>query len=97
MHKYIFPGGMIPSPEAITRALATTRLRVVHRRAFGPHYAETLRLWRERFLDERDAVRALGFDEVFRRVWEFYLAYCEAGFRSAYLDVAQFTLGRAVR
>ena len=56
-----------------------------------PHYAETLRLWRERFTDRRDAVAALGFDDVFRRMWEFYLAYSEAGFRSGYLDVYQWT------
>lgn len=98
MHKYIFPGGLIPSPEAIDGALEKhTRLRVVQRRDFGPHYAETLRMWRERFLAEGAAVEALGFDATFRRMWEFYLAYCEAGFRSGYLGVAQFTLARGVR
>ncbi len=98
MHKYVFPGGLIPSAEAIDGALAAhTRLRVVHRREFGPHYAETLRMWRERFLDRSDEVAALGFDATFRRMWQFYLAYCEAGFRSAYLGVSQFTLARRVR
>lgn len=98
MHKYVFPGGLIPSAEAIDEALsAHTRLRVVHRRQFGPHYAETLRMWRERFLSRADEVAALGFDATFRRMWEFYLAYCEAGFRSAYLGVSQFTLARTVR
>ena len=56
-----------------------------------PHYAETLRLWRERFLQRRNAVSALGFDDVFQRMWELYLAYSEAGFRSGYLDVYQWT------
>ncbi|NUU21077.1 MAG: class I SAM-dependent methyltransferase [Streptomycetaceae bacterium] len=98
MHKYIFPGGLIPSPEAIDEALgAHTRLRVVQRRDFGAHYAETLRLWRERFLRHSDEVAELGFDETFRRMWEFYLAYCEAGFRSGYIGVSQFTLARRVR
>jgi cyclopropane-fatty-acyl-phospholipid synthase len=98
IHKYIFPGGLIPSPEAIDRTLQTyTDLRVVQRRDFGPHYAETLRLWRERFLAKIESVADLGFDDRFRRMWEFYLAYCEAGFRSGYLDVAQFTLARTLR
>ncbi len=56
-----------------------------------PHYAETLRLWRERFISRRDALAELGFDDVFHRMWELYLAYSEAGFRSGYLDVYQWT------
>ena len=62
--------------------------------AIGPHYAHTLRLWREQFLANWDEVEALGFDETFRRMWEFYLAYCEAGFRSGYLDDAIITMER---
>ncbi len=61
---------------------------------FGQHYAHTLRLWRERFLANWDEVEALGFDDTFRRMWEFYLAYCEAGFRSGYLDDAILTIER---
>lgn len=98
MHKYVFPGGLIPSTEAIDESLsAHTRLRVVQRRDFGPHYAETLRLWRESFLARAEEVERLGFDATFRRMWEFYLAYCEAGFRSGYLGVSQLTLARRVR
>ncbi|SED39050.1 cyclopropane-fatty-acyl-phospholipid synthase [Streptomyces sp. 2112.3] len=59
---------------------------------FGGHYAETLRLWRERFTEQPTTVGALGFDGVFRRMWEFYLAYSEAGFRAGYLDVRQLLL-----
>jgi cyclopropane-fatty-acyl-phospholipid synthase len=59
-----------------------------------PHYAETLRLWRERFMQRRDALASLGFDDVFGRMWELYLAYSEAGFRSGYLDVYQWTFTR---
>jgi cyclopropane-fatty-acyl-phospholipid synthase len=59
-----------------------------------PHYAETLRLWRERFMQQRDELKHLGFDEVFARMWELYLAYSEAGFRSGYLDVYQWTFAR---
>lgn len=93
IHKYIFPGGMIPSVEAIREAAASSTLRVVDDVAFGPHYAETLRLWRERF----DTAPSLGDrfgDPVFRRMWRFYLAYAEAGFRARYLDVRHLTFRR---
>jgi cyclopropane-fatty-acyl-phospholipid synthase len=92
IQKYIFPGGMIPSVEAIVGITEReTRLRTVGMLSLRPHYAETLRLWGERFLQHRDAVSALGFDGVFHRMWELYLAYSEAGFRSGYLDVYQWT------
>ena len=63
-------------------------------RPWPEHYARTLRLWRERFLAAAPELRAQGFDETFRRVWEFYLAYSEAGFRSGYLGVSQLQLTR---
>jgi cyclopropane-fatty-acyl-phospholipid synthase len=92
IQKYIFPGGMIPSVEAVIGITEReTRLRTVGMRSLRPHYAETLRLWRARFLARRNAVSALGFDDVFQRMWELYLAYSEAGFRSGYLDVYQWT------
>lgn len=90
IHKYIFPGGIIPSVEAIDATISGhTSLRLLHRQHFGLSYAETLRRWRQRFGANSDAVTAIGFDRVFQRMWEFYLAYSEAGFRSGYLDVAQ--------
>jgi len=96
IHKYIFPGGLIPSETAIEHVLAGhTSLRIADRLHFGWSYAETLRRWRERFLANTGAVEALGFDATFQRMWEFYLAYCEAGFRAGYLDVAQLLLTRA--
>jgi cyclopropane-fatty-acyl-phospholipid synthase len=92
IRKYIFPGGQLSSVETIERVLArATSLRIADRYAFGRHYAETLRRWRERFEAQADRVAALGFDETFRRMWSLYLAYSEAGFRTGYLDVAQFT------
>jgi cyclopropane-fatty-acyl-phospholipid synthase len=95
IHKYVFPGGLIPSVTAIEQNLAAhTGLRIVARRDLGPDYARTLAHWRERFLGNWREVAALGFDETFRRMWEFYLAYCEAGFRVGYLDVHQFALAR---
>ncbi len=90
IHKYIFPGGLIPSREALTRiAHEETALCLARYDRRGPHYAETLRLWRERFAEHTAEVSALGFDAVFRRMWDLYLAYSEAGFRTGYLDVQQ--------
>ncbi|WP_028934979.1 SAM-dependent methyltransferase [Pseudonocardia spinosispora] len=95
IHKYVFPGGLIPSMTAIEQSLTeNTGLRVVERMAFGQHYARTLENWRETFLANWRQVRELGFDDTFRRMWEFYLAYCEAGFRVGYLDVHQLALTR---
>ncbi|MEV1021394.1 cyclopropane-fatty-acyl-phospholipid synthase family protein [Streptomyces sp. NPDC050264] len=91
IQKYIFPGGLLPSVDVIDRLTREhTRLRTARREGLAPHYAETLRLWRERFTERADEVEALGFDETFRRMWTFYLAYSEAGFRSGYLDVQQY-------
>jgi cyclopropane-fatty-acyl-phospholipid synthase len=95
IHKYIFPGGLIPSEQAIEETLAEhTSLRLVERMHFGASYAETLRRWRERFLARTAQVSEVGFDATFRRMWTFYLAYCEAGFRARYLDVAQLVMQR---
>lgn len=93
--KYIFPGGLLPSLPAIETTVARhTRLRILDRYSFGKHYAATLAIWRERFNQNWRAVEKLGFDEVFRRTWNFYLAQSEAGFASGYLDVHQLVLGR---
>ena len=95
IQKYIFPGGLLPSPEAIDRTLAQyTTLAVTERRPLGRHYARTLRMWRDRFDENWPAIIAQGFDETFRRMWEFYLAYCEAGFATGYLDVLQLQMQR---
>ncbi|MBT2526838.1 class I SAM-dependent methyltransferase [Streptomyces sp. ISL-99] len=90
--KYIFPGGLIPSMTAIEQESARAGLHIAANDGYGEHYAETLRLWRERFQQEAERVDALGFDAVFRRMWELYLAYSEAGFRARYLDVRQLLL-----
>ncbi|BBX98422.1 cyclopropane-fatty-acyl-phospholipid synthase [Mycobacterium lacus] len=98
IQKYIFPGGLLPSTQAIARiAERHAGLRTVDMTSLRPHYAETLRLWRERFTERGEALARLGFDEVFRRMWELYLAYSEAGFRSGYLDVYQWTFARGLR
>ena len=95
IHKYIFPGGIVPSIEAIESTLeANTSLVIAERRDFGPDYATTLRCWRESFLANWPTIAGLRFDGVFKRMWQFYLAYCEAGFRARYLGVSQFALAR---
>jgi cyclopropane-fatty-acyl-phospholipid synthase len=95
IHKYIFPGGLIPSAEAIEVNVAgNTSLEIVDRLHFGASYAETLKRWRDRFDANSRRIESLGFDEAFRRMWHFYLAYCEGGFRAGYLDVAQFVMAR---
>ncbi len=96
IQKYIFPGGLIPSLEAIDASLEayTGGLVVTERRSLGLDYARTLRLWRETFERRWPEIAAFGFDETFRRLWEFYLAYCEAGFAVQYLDVFQLRMER---
>jgi cyclopropane-fatty-acyl-phospholipid synthase len=96
IRKYVFPGGQILSIPAIEAAVgAHTSLHIAAKSAFGLHYAETLRQWRLEFHRQDQAVANLGFDPTFRRMWEYYLAYSEAGFRSGYLDVYQLLLTRS--
>ena len=92
IQQYIFPGGCLPSPSAFRQQAQAAGLRVVDEFAFGLDYAHTLHLWRERFMQVKPQVLALGFDERFVRIWQFYLAYCEAAFMEANTDVVQYTL-----
>ncbi|MBC7436796.1 MAG: class I SAM-dependent methyltransferase [Bdellovibrionales bacterium] len=92
IQQYIFPGGCLPCPREFRREARAAGLEVVDEFAFGPDYAETLRRWRDQFLAEKQQVLQLGFDERFIRIWEFYLAYCEAAFEKANIDVVQYTL-----
>ncbi len=95
IQKYIFPGGLLPSVRAIAETTTdATDLRTIETVSLRPHYAETLRLWSQQFAARREAVSALGFDDAFYRMWELYLAYSEAGFRSGYLDVHQWIFQR---
>ena len=95
IQKYIFPGGFLPSTSAISDALASqTDFRVLDVADFSWHYAETLSCWRSTFWEHIDQVRELGFDDKFVRTWDYYLAYCEAGFREHQVGVKQFLFGR---
>ena len=92
IQQYIFPGGCLPCPREFRREAAAAGLEVVDEFAFGPDYAETLRRWRDQFLAARTQVLQLGFDERFMRLWEFYLAYCEAAFDKGNINLVQYTL-----
>ncbi len=90
MQRYIFPGSFIPSIAAITQAVArATDMRLFHLEDIGPHYATTLRHWRERFRSNLPRVRELGYTDTFVRMWEFYLCYCEGGFLERVIGDAQ--------
>jgi cyclopropane-fatty-acyl-phospholipid synthase len=95
IHKYIFPGGFLPSTELLDDvARKHTALRMTGRTTFGQHYAETLRQWDTTFMAAPEQVLDLGFDDTFRRLWHFYLEYSRAGFASGYIDVQQLTFTR---
>src|SRR5262249_12505604 len=93
----IFPGGFLPSVGAIVRETARrTSMRPIHLEEIGAHYAQTLRIWRERFeAVSPERLAALGFDERFRRLWRFYLADMEAGFRERRIGDIQLVLAGA--
>jgi cyclopropane-fatty-acyl-phospholipid synthase len=95
IQQYIFPGGMLPSDEQFRLQAAQAGLKVVKAHAFGPDYAETLRRWHADFNARQLEVRALGFDERFARIWNFYLCYCEAAFDTGNTNVVQYTLAHA--
>ncbi len=95
IHKYIFPGGQLPSLPAIDDVLLRhTAMRVLAARRLGHSYVRTLSTWRHRFNERASDAAALGFDETFRRMWTFYLAYSQAGFAADYLDDWQLGIGR---
>ena len=95
IQQYIFPGGCLPCPSEFRSAAAQAGLVVEDEFAFGADYAETLRRWRHAFLGRRNEILALGFDQRFMHIWEFYLAYCEAAFDMANIDLVQYTLVKA--
>jgi cyclopropane-fatty-acyl-phospholipid synthase len=92
IQKYIFPGGMLPSPEVLRQEVERAGLTVQGSLEFGPSYSQTLRRWHQTFADRWDEIAALGFDARFRRMWEFYLCSCAATFSSGMCDVTQITV-----
>ncbi|MBV1775899.1 cyclopropane-fatty-acyl-phospholipid synthase family protein [Burkholderiaceae bacterium DAT-1] len=94
IREYIFPGGMLPSPERFIATAASAGLQTHDNFAFGPDYAETLRRWRHDVDTHAQQIASLGFDDAFMRIWQLYLCYCEAGFDEGRTDVNQFLLTR---
>lgn len=95
LQRHVFPGGCVPSIGSLAAAVGrATDFRMIHQEDFAPHYAETLARWRGAFLRNLDRVRGLGFDERFVRMWHYYLAYCEAGFRENVVGVSQILYAR---
>jgi cyclopropane-fatty-acyl-phospholipid synthase len=95
IQRYVFPGSFIPSVTAIVDSVRrATDMKLFHLEDIGPHYATTLQRWRENFHSRLDAVRALGYPDSFVRLWEFYLCYCEGGFRERQLGDVQMLLTR---
>jgi cyclopropane-fatty-acyl-phospholipid synthase len=92
IQRYIFPGGVLPTHAIIEREAARAGLKLVHHEQFSDSYAKTLREWRNRFLGAWPKIEPLGFNERFRRMWEYYLAYCEVGFRNGSISVGFFKL-----
>jgi cyclopropane-fatty-acyl-phospholipid synthase len=92
IQRYIFPGGMLPTLDIIRREAARAGLRIVERDPFGASYAQTLAEWRRRFLRAWPEIEALGFDRRFKRMWEYYLSYCEVGFAAGVIDVSLLKL-----
>ncbi len=89
IQRYVFPGGMLPTPSILRTIGAQHGLDFLRERVFAQDYARTLADWRHRFWLSWDRIVPLGFDERFKKLWEFYLHYCEAGFRAEYIDVRQ--------
>ena len=93
--RYIFPGSCIPSLAAMSGAISrVTDMRIFHLEDIGPHYARTLRAWRERLRGNLDHVREMGFSDAFIRMWEYYFCYCEAGFQERYISDVQMLLSK---
>ena len=92
IQRHIFPGGMLPTPTIIAAEAKAAGLTLASTQSFGEGYARTLAEWRRRFLASWPSIQSMGFDERFRRLWEYYLCYCEAGFRAGTIDVGFFVL-----
>ena len=92
IQKYIFPGGFLPSKKSLYSFSSSKGLAIERYDSYGFHYSNTLKLWRDEFLNKWDQISRQGFDLNFKRMWHFYLSYCEAGFKSKNIDLIQFSL-----
>ena len=92
IQKYIFPGGFLPNKNTINKLVSKNGLSVNSYISYADHYADTLSIWRDEFNKKWSLIKDQGFDLTFKRMWEFYLSYCEAGFKSKNIDLIQFSL-----
>ena len=92
IQKYIFPGGFLPSKQDLKNYVKINDLKFIEYNSYADHYADTLIIWREKFNEEWDRIKDQGFDLTFKKMWQFYLSYCEAGFKSKNIDLIQFSL-----
>lgn len=92
IQRYIFPGGMLPSPQVFRHQAHQAGFQIRSEQPFGQSYAQTLAEWARAFNERWDALAKLGFDQRFKRMWQYYLGYCEGGFRGGSVDVYQFVL-----
>ena len=91
--RYIFPGGFLPSINLMTNSIAKfTDMKLFHMEDIGPHYATTLRDWRQRFIQNIEQIKTHGYSDVFTRMWDFYLCYCEGAFRERAIGTVQMLL-----
>src|SRR5712672_680627 len=95
IQRYVFPGGMLPSPQVLKSLGERFGIPVIRERIFGQDYARTLAIWRSNFRAAWPSLMPSGFDDRFRRLWEYYLAYCEAGFLSGNIDVRQVVFAKS--
>ena len=92
IQKYIFPGGFLPSLKSLNKISSQSGLKIGDYQLYGNHYTNTLKEWRKSFLNSSDLISRQGFDISFKKMWDFYLSYCEAGFKSKNIDLIQFSL-----
>ena len=92
IQKYIFPGGFLPSKNIINKYVSENGLTIKSYDSYADHYSDTLAIWKNEFNQKWDLIKRQGFDLTFKRMWEFYLSYCEAGFKSKNIDLIQFSL-----
>ena len=92
IQKYIFPGGFLPSKNSLNKYVSKNGLTIKSYDSYADHYASTLAIWKKEFNKKWDLIKMQGFDLTFKRMWEFYLSYCEAGFKSKNIDLIQFSI-----
>ena len=92
IQKYIFPGGFLPSKNSLKKISMQNGLEIDLMNSYGQHYSDTLKIWRNEFMNKWELISKQGFDLTFKKMWDFYLSYCEAGFKSKNIDLIQFSM-----